>query len=65
MIENTPIPASAGPCDASVLQRNIALGRKHRITGTPGLVFEDGTQKPGAVPAAMVEQLLAASKSKS
>ena len=65
MIENTPIPASAGPCDASVLQRNVALGRKYRITGTPGLVFEDGTHKPGAVPAAQVEQLLAASKSKS
>ena len=65
MIEGTPIQASAGPCDASVLQRNVALGRKHRITGTPGLVFEDGTHKPGAVPAAQVEQLLAASKSKS
>ena len=64
MIEGTPIPASAGPCDASVLQRNVALGRKYRITGTPGLVFEDGTHKPGAVPAAVVEQLLAASKSK-
>ncbi len=65
MIEGTPIPSSAGPCDASVLQRNVALGRKYRITGTPGLVFEDGTHKPGAVPAAVVEQLLAASKTKS
>ena len=65
MIEGTPIPASAGPCDASVLQRNVALGRKYRITGTPGLVFEDGTHKPGAVPAAVVELLLAASKTKS
>ena len=64
MIEGTPIPSSAGPCDASVLQRNVALGRKYRITGTPGLVFEDGTHKPGAVPAAVVEQLLAASKTK-
>jgi thiol:disulfide interchange protein DsbC len=65
MIEGTPIPTSAGPCDASVLQRNVALGRKYRITGTPGLVFEDGTHKPGAVGAAQVEQLLAASRSKS
>ena len=65
MIEGTPIPASAGPCDTSVLQRNVVLGRKYRITGTPGLVFEDGTHKPGAVPAAVVEQLLAASKTKS
>jgi len=64
MIEGTPIQQSAGPCDASVLQRNVALGRKYRITGTPGLVFEDGTHKPGAVPAAQVEQLLVAAKSK-
>ena len=64
MIENTAIPTSAGPCDASVLQRNVALGRKHRITGTPALVFEDGTHKPGAVPPAQIEQLLATSKSK-
>ena len=58
MISGTEIP-SAGPCDTSVLQRNVALGRKHRITGTPGLVFEDGTQKPGAMSAAQIEQLLA------
>ena len=58
MISGTPIP-SAGPCDTAVLQRNVALGRKHRINGTPGLVFEDGTQKPGAMSAAQIEQLLA------
>jgi thiol:disulfide interchange protein DsbC len=65
MIEGTPIPASAGPCDASVLQRNVALGRKFRINGTPGLVFEDGTHKPGALTATQVEQLLVASRAKS
>ena len=32
-------------CDASVLQRNFAFGQKHRINGTPGLVFEDGSQQ--------------------
>lgn len=64
MLEGVAIPAAA-PCDASALQRNIALGRKHRITGTPALVFEDGTQKPGALPPAQVEQLLASSKAKS
>jgi thiol:disulfide interchange protein DsbC len=58
MISGTEIPA-AGPCDTSVLQRNVALGRKHRITGTPGLVFEDGTHKPGAMSSAQIEQLLA------
>jgi thiol:disulfide interchange protein DsbC len=64
MIEGTAIPAAA-PCDASALQRNYALGRKHRITGTPGLVFEDGSHKPGALDAAQIEKLLVAVKAKS
>lgn len=65
MIEGTAIPQAAGPCDTSALQRNYALGKKHRINGTPGLVFEDGTHKPGAMSAAQIEQLLAASRTKS
>jgi thiol:disulfide interchange protein DsbC len=63
MIEGTAIP-SAGQCDIAALQRNVVLGRKHRINGTPGLVFEDGTHKPGALNAAQIEQLLAAAKTK-
>jgi thiol:disulfide interchange protein DsbC len=64
MIKGTPIAESAA-CDTSVLQRNLALGRKHRITGTPGLVYEDGRMQPGAVGAEAVERQLAASKAKS
>ncbi|MGH8796342.1 MAG: DsbC family protein [Caldimonas sp.] len=64
MIEGAAIPPSA-QCDTSVLQRNVALGRKYRINGTPGLVFEDGTHKPGALNAAQIEQLLAANRAKS
>ena len=65
MIEGTAIPASAGQCDTAALQRNVTLGRKYRINGTPGLVFEDGTHKPGALNAAQIEQLLAANRAKS
>ena len=64
MIEGKPPPRSMGQCDAAALQRNIALGRKHKITGTPALVFEDGTRVPGAMRAEQVEKQLAASKSK-
>jgi thiol:disulfide interchange protein DsbC len=66
MIEGTAIPAipAAAPCDASALQRNYALGRKHRISGTPGLVFEDGSHTPGALDPAQIEKLLAASTAK-
>ena len=65
MVEGTAIPAAAAAsCDIAVLQRNLALGRKYRISGTPGLVFEDGTHKPGAIPPAQIEQLLASSRTK-
>ena len=28
----------------------LAFGRKHRVNGTPAVVFEDGTRMPGAIP---------------
>jgi thiol:disulfide interchange protein DsbC len=64
MIKGTPI-ADSPACDTSALARNLALGHKHRITGTPGLVYEDGKMQPGAVGAEAVERQLVASKAKS
>ena len=63
MVDGAAIPATP-QCDSSALQRNYALGQKYRIRGTPALVFEDGTHKPGALSAPQVEQLLAAARSK-
>ena len=64
MIKGTPIGESPS-CDTSALSRNVALGRKHRINGTPGVVYEDGKMQPGAVGAEAVERQLAASRGKS
>ena len=64
MIKGTPIGESPS-CDTSALARNVALGRKHRINGTPGVVYEDGKMQPGAVGAEAVERQLAASRGKS
>jgi thiol:disulfide interchange protein DsbC len=64
MIKGTPI-AESPTCDTSALARNVALGRKHRINGTPGVVYEDGKMQPGAVGAEAVEKQLAASRAKS
>jgi thiol:disulfide interchange protein DsbC len=52
--------AAAAGCDAAALQRNIEFGRKYNITGTPTLIFGDGTRAPGAIPSAQVEKMLAA-----
>ncbi len=51
-----PAPAK---CDSTAVDRNIALGKKHKITGTPTLVFTDGSRVPGAIDADQVELRLA------
>ena len=51
-------PAAAS-CDTSALQRNLAFGKKHKITGTPTLIFASGIRVPGAIGAKDVEKYLA------
>jgi len=50
-------PASAS-CDTAALTRNLEFGRKHKITGTPTLLAQDGKRVPGAIPLAQIEQLI-------
>lgn len=56
-------PASAS-CDIDAIQRNLALGRQHKITGTPTLIFENNARVPGAISAAEVEKYLSAAAQK-
>lgn len=58
--DKTPAAAS---CDTAALQRNLAFGKKHKITGTPTLIFADGSRVPGAINAADLEKRLADSSS--
>ena len=60
MIDGTKPADAPDSCDVAALQRNLEFGRKYNITGTPTLIFADGTRVPGAVPAAQVEKQLAA-----
>ncbi|AMM25279.1 DsbC family protein [Variovorax sp. PAMC 28711] len=57
--EVKPQTAASG-CDTAAIQRNVEFGRKYNITGTPTLIFSDGTRTPGAIPAAQVEKQLTA-----
>ena len=50
---------TAASCDAPALARNVEFGKKYRITGTPTLIFADGSRIPGAIPAEQVEEHLA------
>ncbi|MCU0804737.1 MAG: DsbC family protein [Burkholderiales bacterium] len=51
-------PKAGATCDTPI-EKNLALGQKYRITGTPTLIFENGTRLPGAAPADKINQLLA------
>ena len=43
---------------ANPVARNIIAGNKHRLFGTPALIFEDGSVIPGAVPASVIQTKL-------
>jgi thiol:disulfide interchange protein DsbC len=64
MIKGAAPKRTMGQCDITALQRNLAMGKKYRVNGTPALVFEDGKRVPGALPADRVEKQLVASRGK-
>ena len=51
-------PAAAATCDSCAIERNLEIGHKHKINGTPTLIFADGTRVPGAIASAQVEKYL-------
>ena len=62
MLEGTAPARTMGECDAAAIERNTLLARKHRVNGTPAIVFEDGKRVPGAMSADQVEKQLVASR---
>ena len=60
MVDGTTPPKAMGTCDTSALERNLALGNRHRVQGTPAVVFEDGSRSPGALPADQIESRMVA-----
>lgn len=65
MLDGKTPPKVMGACDAKAIERNMAFGAKHRITGTPAVIFEDGRRVPGAIsPPELERMLVEATKSK-
>lgn len=52
------MPARGAACDTAALTRNREFGRKHRLTGTPTLVFRDGSRVPGVMAVADLDKKL-------
>lgn len=61
MLRSMPPKRFMGACDSTALQRNRQFSDRHRITGTPAIVFEDGFRVPGAMNAAQLEKQLVSS----
>ncbi|MFD1711118.1 DsbC family protein [Ottowia sp. GY511] len=51
-------PKGASTCNTDALAANLDFAKKYRITGTPTIVFADGSRVPGAINAQQVEQQL-------
>jgi thiol:disulfide interchange protein DsbC len=62
MLDGAAPPRLMGQCDASALRRNVLLGQKHKVNGTPALVFEDGRRVPGAMSVEQIEKQLLVSR---
>jgi thiol:disulfide interchange protein DsbC len=58
MLRDQTAPSASSMCDVTALNRNVELGRKYKISGTPTLVFIDGSRVPGAIDSKKIEQLL-------
>jgi thiol:disulfide interchange protein DsbC len=59
MLDGAQPPPATQTCDTTALSRNVALGKKHGVTGTPSLVFEDSERVPGILTAADLEKKFA------
>jgi thiol:disulfide interchange protein DsbC len=64
MLEGVQPSKAAASCNIDALDRNLAFSRTHRINGTPAVFFEDGTRRPGAIPAEQIEASLVAATKK-
>jgi thiol:disulfide interchange protein DsbC len=63
MVDGKAPPAAATDCKHP-LQQVLALGQKLDVSGTPTILFPDGTRLPGAVPLEKIEEILNASAAK-
>lgn len=64
MLEGVLPGKAPARCNTEVIDRNLAFSRANRINGTPAVLFEDGTRRPGAIPAEQIEALLTAASKK-
>jgi thiol:disulfide interchange protein DsbC len=57
MMLNGTAPQGPAACDTP-LEKNLALGERLRVTGTPTIFLSNGERLPGAVPAVQLEKAI-------
>lgn len=60
MLNGTVPEVENAACDAAAVERNLALGQRLRISGTPTIFFEDGRRAAGMLQLAELEAKLQA-----
>jgi len=60
-LQRDVMPSASPNCENPV-DKTVELGGKYKVTGTPTLVFIDGTRIPGAISSDQIEQKLASAK---
>jgi thiol:disulfide interchange protein DsbC len=58
MLDGVAPPRAMGQCNDAAITRTVEYGKKHRINGTPAIIFENGDRVPGALPAAELAKRL-------
>ena len=62
MVDGKTPPQAPESCSSAAVDKVVELGRKFRVTGTPTIIFTDGSRIPGAVDAKTLESKLASVK---
>lgn len=60
MLEGKAPVKPTAACDDAAIERNLALSKRIHVTGTPAIIFEDGSRVPGALSAEQLEKRLLA-----
>ncbi len=62
MLDGKVPPQAPESCSSAAIAKVMDLGKKHNVTGTPTIIFADGSRIPGAVDAKTLESKLSSVK---
>jgi thiol:disulfide interchange protein DsbC len=58
MLDGKVAPQAPESCSTAAIDKVVELGKKYHVTGTPTIIFADGSRIPGAIDAKALENKL-------